>query len=227
MTDNGSTYWTMIEAAARGSDRDREAFANTYMPIIRAYLLRRWKGTRHLVAVDDATQEVFLECFREDGPLARADRQHPSGFRAFLFGVSRNVARRFETQCMNNRVASLGDSDVLDAIPSLDPSASIQFDRVWAQAMMVRAVAIQKARAEKLGEDAVRRVELLRMRFQEGQAIRDIARSWNIDAAKLHHEYAKARDEFKAALFDIVHRHGVGNEADARRECMTLLEILG
>ncbi|MBK8268830.1 MAG: hypothetical protein IPK83_11220 [Planctomycetes bacterium] len=34
--------------------------------------------------LDDAVQDVFLECFRPDGALDRLDVHRPGGFRAFL-----------------------------------------------------------------------------------------------------------------------------------------------
>ena len=46
--------------------------------------------------------------------------------------------------------------------------------------------------AEDMAED-LRRV-------REGLPIREIARLWDEDATKLHHEYAKARKEFQAAV---------------------------
>ena len=49
------------------------------------------------------------------------------------------------------------------------------------------------------GEAAVR----LHMRFYKGLHIRDIARLWNVDPGWLHHEYAKARSEFLAALLRV------------------------
>jgi hypothetical protein len=54
---------------------------------------------------------------------------------------------------------------------------------------------VQAEATARSGDRAVRCVELLRLRFQEGLPIRDIATRWNEDAAKLHHEFATARDE--------------------------------
>ena len=42
--------------------------------------------------LEDVVQEVFVTCFKEDGPLSRADPERPGGFRAYLYGVVRNVA---------------------------------------------------------------------------------------------------------------------------------------
>ena len=87
-----STCWTVIQAAAAGSATDRQAFARRYGPVVRAYLATRWRSSPCLHDLDDAVQEVFVECFKPDGVLDRADRDR--GFRPFLYGVVRNVALR-------------------------------------------------------------------------------------------------------------------------------------
>ena len=81
-------------------------------------------------------------------------------------------------------------------------------------------------RAQELGADAVQRVELLRLRFHEGLPICEIAQRWNVDSAKLHREYAKARKEFRAALLEVVAFHYPGSPADVERECVELLALL-
>ena len=48
--------------------------------------------------VDDATQEVFVECFKQGGVLDQADPTRLKSFHAFLLGVVRNVCRRYETR---------------------------------------------------------------------------------------------------------------------------------
>ena len=85
---------------------------------------------------------------------------------------------------------------------------------------------LQESRAADLGEEARRRVELLRLRFQEDLPIRDIAQRWQTEAAVLHHEYAKAREEFRSALIEVVSFHHPGSRKDAERECVELLTLL-
>jgi hypothetical protein len=92
---------------------------------------------------------------------------------------------------------------------------------------MHQAVRRQRERAERDGAEAVRRVELLRLRFQEGKPIRDIARLWGLDADHLHHEYAKARKEFQQALMEVVAFHCPGSAEVVERECRELVSLLG
>ena len=73
---------------------------------------------------------------------------------------------------------------------------------------------------------ALRRVELLKLRFEQGMPIRDIARLRNADPGVLHGEYAKAAREFSAALREVV---GLAERCAPElldRECDRLLQML-
>ena len=98
MPTSESTCWTVIRAAAAGSPSDREELARRYLGVVRAYLAARWRGSGLRPDLDDAIQEVFVECFRQGGALEAAGDGWVPSFRAFLYGVVRNVARRFESR---------------------------------------------------------------------------------------------------------------------------------
>src|SRR6516162_9529533 len=98
MASSESTCWTVIRAAAAGSPAEREELARRYLGVVRGYLAARWRGSALLEYLDDATQEVFVECFREGGVLEAVGAGRVPGFRPFLYGVVRNVARRFESR---------------------------------------------------------------------------------------------------------------------------------
>lgn len=217
------TCWTLIRSAANGAEPARDDFARRYLPVVRAYLHERWR-TSHLAGdVDDAIQEVFVECFRESGALGKADPER--GFRPFLFGTVRNVARRFEER--SARRASHKDSDSFhpEAFASDEERLSVVFDKAWAGQVMREAAEHMRARAHDDGPEAVRRVELLELRFQDNLPIREIAKRWDVDAAVLHHDYARARAQFKQALLEVLAFHQPDARA-AERECEQLLEIL-
>ena len=222
-----STCWTVIRGAAEGGGAERTQVVTTYTPALRAYLLARWRGTPLAQSVDDAMQEVFLACFREGGALERADPGMPGGFRAFLYGIARNVAREIEKR-QARRPAQRLDSDMAEnAIAADDASLSRAFDRAWAETIVTQAAEAQRRAAEARGPDAVRRVELLRLRFQEDLPIREIASRWDEDAARLHREYAQARREFEEALLGVVLFHHPGPRGRARDEARELLALLG
>jgi DNA-directed RNA polymerase specialized sigma24 family protein len=196
MSPPESTCWTVIRGAAADNGADRAELACRYLDVVRAYLAARWKWATLLADLDDAGQEVFVECFQQGGVLDAATMGRVTSFWAFLYGVSRNVARRFE-----NRPA-------LAALPSdieaIEDGPSRLFERTWARSLMVEAARLQRERARERGVEAIRRVELLRLRFEGNLSIRAIAESWGVPAAGLHHDYALARREFKAILLEVV-----------------------
>jgi RNA polymerase sigma-70 factor (ECF subfamily) len=222
-----TTCWTIIQAAAEGSPGDREEFARRYGPVARAYLTARWRSSLCLNELDDAVQEVFVECFKQGGVLDQAERSYPGGFRAFFYGVVRNVARRVEQRRVRTREQQSPENLNWNQIHDDDARLSRAFDRAWAKALLREAGRVQEDRARSAGAAACRRVELLRLRFHDGLKIREIAARWQVDAAVLHHEYAKARQEFTTALRDVVAFHHPGSPEAVEQECANLLAILG
>jgi RNA polymerase sigma-70 factor (ECF subfamily) len=170
-----TTCWTIIEGAAGGVDADIARFIDLYGPVVHAYLRARWRGKPAEQLVDDAVQDVFLECFKEGGVLERAKGRGLVSFRGFLVGVARNVSLRYETaKAKNPEVRAATSFEPAD--PSAESELARVFDRAWAEAMVRDASARQAERARIIGADAVRRVELLDLHFSEGLPIRDIAK---------------------------------------------------
>jgi RNA polymerase sigma-70 factor (ECF subfamily) len=220
MSPSDHTRWSLIRGAAEGRPPEREEFARRYDSVIRAYCGARWRHTPLVHEIDDAVQDVFLDCFRPSGALERVDPEGPP-FRAYLYGVVRNVARRVEERRI--RAARQPDSRLdLAAIEAREEPLSVVFDRAWALAIFRQAADLHASRAEEDGDGALRRVDLLRLRFHEGIPIREIARRRDEDPARLHHEYARARDEFRAALRDVVAEHHSGTPREVAEECARL-----
>jgi len=221
-----STCWSVIEGAATGNQGDRETFAGHYAGVIRSYLMARWRGTGWREDLDDAVQEVFLECFRQGGALGKADSSRTGGFRAFLYGVVRNVALRIEAQRAKEKKRRAGEPVELDDLPQDDERLSRVFDLAWARALLREAATLQEERSRGEGEAAQKRVQLLRLRFYDGLPLREIARLWQIEPAQVHLEYARARAEFKGALWAVISfHHPSATPGEARRECEKLLHL--
>lgn len=227
MSAPSETCWTVVRDAAAGDVRARGVFADTYLGVVRAFLAARWRTTVHIASLDDAVQEVFLDLLREGGALTRLAAGSGSGFRAFLFGVARNVALRHEQGAARRHERTDPAGTQPDALPSDAPSMSVLFDRIWARRILQRAAERMRALATTAGPEALRRVELLRLRFQDGLPIREIARVWEAPQQRVHREYARARDEFRHALRAELAFHVHGNPGDVERECAALLELLG
>jgi len=226
MSNLDETCWDTVRGAAEGGVEARRDFARTYLPIVRAYLGARWRGTGYIGHLEDAVQDVFVDCFKERGALHRADPDRGARFRTYLFAVVRNVALRHEERRTRRREQQQ-ETGFGDHIATNDDALSHVFDRAWAQALMRRAMERQAEDAKEKGDDAQRRVEILRLRFQEGLPIREIAERWEMDAAVVHRQYRTAREEFQAALVTEVRFHSEGTEAEVNQECAALLELLG
>jgi RNA polymerase sigma-70 factor (ECF subfamily) len=225
MTGSESTRWSIILGAAGGEREARERFAGHYEPVIRAYLAARWRDTALLGEIDDAAQEVFLECFRDDGALGRVDPERGNGFRAFLFGVTRNVARRVEARRARRRERQPDSRLGLAAIAARERDLSSLFDRAWGIAILKQAVLRHEERARAKGGAGPRRAELLRLRFRDGLPLREIARLRQVDPARVHKDYALAKEEFREALLDVLARHHGAHRAAAEEECTRLLAV--
>lgn len=215
----------MLAAARDGNPDARGTFVATYLSVVRAFLFRRWRSGPWVRCLDDAVQEVFLDFLRDDGALARLDTSGDRNFRTFLFGVTLKVAKRWEERSRNDRRRN--DPDLpSEEFPSGADSLSKAFDREWAIHLMARARE-RMARCEReRGNEDRRYVELLQLRFGEGLPIREIAVRWKADPAQLHHDYARAREAFKKALFEEVSFHHRGTDAEIENECRNLLQCL-
>jgi RNA polymerase sigma-70 factor (ECF subfamily) len=219
------TCWTLISGAASGNDVDRREFASRYLPVVRAYLHARWRGRLDAHELEDVEQEVFVECLREGGVLQRAERGHGEGFRAFLFGVVRNVAQRCEAR-RARRLDEPGSATFHgEDLESGEPSLSRVFDHAWARAILRQALGRMESTATELGGSRSRRVELLDSRFGKGRSIHDIARAWGVEPGYLHHEFRRALRDFEDALKEVVAFHHPGEPEAVARECRELLAL--
>ena len=217
----------MIRGAAKGRAGDREEFVRRYLPVVRSYLRARWRGSALAGELEDVVQEVFLGLLREGGTLETADSRHGAGFRGLLYGVTRNTAL-FVERTRARRLKRVGDQAFdADLSPAEEPSLSQIFDRSYALAIMREARREMEFRARAAGERAERRVELLRLRFEENRPVREIAAAWGMEAALVHREYAKAREEFRAALAATVSEAERCTPAQAEREGQRLMALFG
>ncbi len=221
------TCWTLIEGAAEGDSAARAEFTSRYLPVVRAYLQARWRNRLSGEDLEDAVQEVFVECLREGGVLERAGAGRRQGFRAFLFGVVRNVALRVESGRARRLDAPRSVALQAESLALEDESLSRVFDRAWASAILREAAEHQAARARDEGPECLKRVELLRLVFQDGHSIADVSRLWSVEADYLHHEYARARAEYLRALKQVIAFHHPDSPEAVQRECRELVSLFG
>jgi len=222
-----TTCWTLVRGAARGVEHDVDLFVRLYAPVVRSYLVERWRSSTHRADLEDALQEVFVECFKQGGVLDRVDVERLESFRAFLLGVTRNVSRRFEAKNARKKEIQPATEFDPDELTADEERLSMVFDRSWARALLKEAGLRQVERARILGEDAEKRVELLRLRFQEGKTLRDIAADWNVDHARLRKQNARALREFEDALREVIGFHSPDAPAEAEKEMASILSRVG
>lgn len=222
MTDE--TCWTLIQAVRGGDTGAKDLFVGRYLAPVRAYLAARWKSGPLAADREDAAQEVFMRCFSESGPLSRVNDVETTGFRAYLYGVCRNVAREFEAR----RDRDQQESDhSLEELAARETRLSTAFDRAFARQVMKEARDEFHRRSTEGDETAQRRFELLALRFEQNLPIRDIATRWNQDPARVHKEYARARREYRQSLYDIVARQNPGmTTAQVEAAAKRLLELI-
>jgi len=222
-----STSWELVLRTRDGDVAQRAVFVERYAPALRRWLARRWRRGGLVAQIDDAVQDVFVECFKPDGALARVERGERGTLRRYLHGVVRHVAARYERSAAG--VAPQRAAAAIDADELVNPVTTLseRFDRAWAEALVREAALQLEARAEGLGEPARRRVALLRLRFQEGLPLREVAERLGVEADYAHHQFAKARREFRDAIFVVLRRRNTGATAqDLERRVAELVDLL-
>ena len=221
------TSWTIIESAAGGNAEAREQFAELYAPAVKAYLCKRWEGSPRIASVEDAVQEVFVDCFKPGGILERVDRNRAGGFRAYFYGAARKTALHLE-RALDQNVKHHAASDVdVDRVRADEATLSQVFDRAWALSIVQEAVFLYRQRAQGMGGRELQRVEILRLRFEDELPVREIATQLGLSPELVHKEYARARQGYRAVLEDVVAAHYPQSEDNLDERCREIMRLLG
>jgi DNA-directed RNA polymerase specialized sigma24 family protein len=216
----------VLRDASAGDASARSVFARSYLAPIRNYLGHRWSNSSQSHAIDDAVQDVFVECFKPNGALDGAEQTNGE-FRGLLYAVVRNVARRYEERAVRPGRPN-GESVYLDDLPDRAEALSRIFDRSWAEAIVRDAILRHARVARRSDRDTRLRYRILRLRHQDGLAIREIAeRLAEPDIEAVHNAYRRARREFREHMRQATAHHtGAGPDAlDA--ECQRVKALLG
>jgi RNA polymerase sigma factor (sigma-70 family) len=221
-----STCWTLVRSAASGDEASRATYCRLYGPVIRAYLAARWRLPVDHEEVSDGAQEVFLQCFKPGGALLRADSDREGGFRAFLYGITRNVAGTIEAARARRRRDHGAAGEALEEVPSDETTVSRVFDRAFAQALTREARALLAARATP-NSPAAARLRALELMYESGMPSRDIAKETGVDVAAIYPLLTRARKEFKAALLEVLAGyHPDDTKEQLERRCIDVFSAL-
>jgi len=222
MERGDSTCWTLVRAAAAGDVESRETFSRLYGPVIRAYLAARWRLPVLHEDVADGAQEVFLQCFKPGGALGRAAADRTGGFRAYLFGVVRNVAGTLDEARRRRRLAP----NEVEDVPSDDASLSHVFDRAFARALTREARRLMEERAAGEGH-AHLRVRALELMYEHGLPARDVATRMDLDVSAVYIHLSRGRKEFRAALLEVLASyHPEDTKEELERRCVEIFTAL-
>ena len=215
-----TTRWSLVRGAAQGDRESREAFTRLYGPVIRGHLESRLRGRATAEDLHDAVQEVFLQCFKPDNSLLRADPSWPGGFRAFLYGITRNVAHSLAERRRRHQADDLPEMEHTDA------SLSGQFDREYARALTKEARFLLAARATD-GGPAAERLRALTLRYEEGLPTREIARILGQDVTVVYPLMTRARREFRGALLEVLASYHPKDTREAlEQRCLEIFAAL-
>jgi hypothetical protein len=194
----------MIANAASGAPEDCQEFVRRFAGPVAEYLRHhdgQNAGAERLASVLD---RLLVRCARSvTEPLA------PSRFRAFLFASLQSALEEEEGA----------------AAASLTPADSI-FARAFAAATMYEAAEHHRALAKDSGLDACRRLEMLGARYGENLPAEEIADRWGLDAEALDAELARAGQEFREALHEVMEFYHPGQPDHAEREAAELIRVL-
>jgi len=221
-----STAWTMIVAAGAGEESARERFARTYGAVIRMYLAARWQLPTTHEAVDDGTQEVFVQCFKPAGALQGVDPAGPARFRSYLYAVVRHVADRIERTNAVRRTPQEPSGAGLDDLARNEATLSRVFDRAWV-GMVTRGawlLMVQHLDGTATGRD---RVQILDLRFKDGLTPAEIAQRLGLETDYVYQQLRNSKRDFRTALLEVVGSYHPGaskDEVEAR--CLDLVGLL-
>ena len=171
------------------------------------------------------TSDVFVECFKEGGVLERVERGLEGGFRAYLYGVVRNVARMAERRWTQQQ-RGLGPISDLDVFEGDEATLSEVFDRAWARSLVGEARQLMQDRSASSSVTA-RRFRALQMRFDEGLPPWRIAEVMELRVETVYELLREGRSEFRATLMGLVADHHPGaSQVEIERLFVELLRGL-
>ena len=221
-----TTSWTLILNAAAENSEDRDGFCRRYAPVIHAYLAARWRLPNDHAAVADAAQDVFVQCFKDGGVLDKVDPNRLGGFRAYLFGVVKNVALMAERSLARRRERGEDSVLSLDQIECDEATLSQAYDRSWALLVTREAGQLMIRRVAERKDGAVH-ARVLELKYDEGLPPREIVARLGLDVELVYRIVRLSRREFRAALVEVMGGYHPGeSEEELERRCIDLLGLL-
>lgn len=150
------TIWSRIQSAASGKTTAEEYFVRSYYEPVKRFLRQRGVKADEL---DDLVQTVFMKIF--ESRVLRAADESKGRFRSFILGITKNVLLTWQrAKYAKKRGAGKGEISASDAdgAETFDPVDLVnstdrlpEFDAVWANHIMERALEKLKNECEQKG----------------------------------------------------------------------------
>jgi RNA polymerase sigma factor (sigma-70 family) len=189
--------WALVHAAAAGDPQALDRFCRRFGNDLRHWLRLRWRGSPWRHQVDDAAQEVLLECFRPGGALARVDARRCRHFESYLRGVMSNVAARIARREARATTRWHPSGLLLRAGGAPDAEPRTRLDLANVRATIDAAVGRLELEGATAGHTLA---ELVRLHFFDGLPVRAIAARWHEPAARIHEQRRRARILLRRSL---------------------------
>jgi DNA-directed RNA polymerase specialized sigma24 family protein len=173
----------LLALAIAGERSAQDHFCRRFLPQVRRWLRSRWRGAVLASLVDDAAQEVFLECCRPGGALSRIDRGRRVRIVAYLHGVVGNVAARVERREARQLARRARYRTGWLCRPTDGEAAIDAVARAALRAAVRAAVQALSLEPATAGHSLA---ELVQLHFGAAQPVRAIAAAWQLPAARVH-----------------------------------------
>lgn len=204
--------WQLARAAATGDEEARTQFWNRHVRAVHLWLWFRWRHSSLRGFVDDATQEVFLECFRPGGALAHLEVDKAAhGVVAFLRGVVRNVAHRLERTQQRQLAHRRQLREAMPMQPANGDDAAERIDTAWQHGQV--AAALSRLDREEAGASPHSLRAFLKAHFEDGLPVHTIAAAWQMKPEHVHELRRRACRRFRDCLLRVMRedRHGASH----------------
>lgn len=219
-----STCWSLVDAAAKGGTVEREAFSEQYAPLIRRYLAARWRLPPGHDQVVEGSHEVVIQLLKPGGALANVVPGRAGGFRAYLYGVVRNVALMVERTARRHRDLRFESCLDPEQVEQSEATLSQAFDRAWVEMLAAQA---RRRMAEQTGPRHQAAYLCMEMRYGEGLPPREIALRSGRDVKEVYELLRTARLGYRRALLAVVAEHHPDcNEQELEAKCKELAQLL-
>jgi RNA polymerase sigma factor (sigma-70 family) len=208
-----TTVWAMLQ---EGEEAQLQALVGRYWKPVYCFIRQSWgKGNED---AKDLTQEFFLKAVFEGGLVGKFEPGR-GRFRSFLKAAVTNFLRDAAKSAA--RLKRGGDTRRVDLAGELpDPGTATPeqaFDAQWKRIVLARAVELVEARVKPEVFGVFRTYDL----DGENVSYEDLAKRHGIRADTVKNYLTRARDEFRAAITEVV-AETVGDTQDLAEEIREL-----